>query len=142
MTTMYATPQDAEDAFYDAFEDADLERMRSVWADDDSVTCIHPMSPAIMGQKAVMESWQYILGSDAKMGVTIRHGQWIEHGDLAIHILEQQVTQGAAGQPPMPPMVATNIYRRTDQGWRLLVHHASPPPPPLQSDMPIPPASS
>ena len=34
---MYQTPQEAEAAFYDAFQRADLDAMKKVWADDDDV---------------------------------------------------------------------------------------------------------
>jgi hypothetical protein len=25
-----------------------------------------------------------------------------------------------------PPVIATNVYRLTDNGWRMVMHHASP----------------
>ena len=34
---MYKTPREAEAAFYDAFQRADLDAMKQVWANDDDV---------------------------------------------------------------------------------------------------------
>ena len=46
----YATSRDAEQAFYAAFQKADLAEMMQVWADDDSIVCIHPMGPRLDGR--------------------------------------------------------------------------------------------
>ena len=37
---LFTTPQDAEAAFYDAFEKSDLDAMMGVWADDDDIVCV------------------------------------------------------------------------------------------------------
>ena len=36
-------PQAAEDAYYDAFDEHDLDKMMSVWADSDETVCLLPM---------------------------------------------------------------------------------------------------
>ena len=46
---LYPTPEDAETAFYDAFERGDLAGMMSVWAEADHVVCIHPQGPRLVG---------------------------------------------------------------------------------------------
>ncbi|MCX7168975.1 MAG: nuclear transport factor 2 family protein, partial [Proteobacteria bacterium] len=38
--TIFPTPQDAEAAFYDALERADLEALMAVWAEDEEIVCI------------------------------------------------------------------------------------------------------
>ena len=46
---------------------------------------------------------------------------------MAVHCVYEQITvagQGAARNP----MLATNIYLRTDLGWRMIAHHAAPAP--------------
>src|SRR5260221_8685360 len=57
---LYPTPEDAETAFYDAFERGDLAAMMSVWAEAESVVCIHPQGPRLVGFEAVRESWAQI----------------------------------------------------------------------------------
>ena len=34
-SSLFASPEDAETAFYDAIERADLEAMMAIWADDE-----------------------------------------------------------------------------------------------------------
>ena len=46
---LFPTPDDAESAFYDAFERADLAAMMVVWAEDDDVVCVHPPGPRLTG---------------------------------------------------------------------------------------------
>ena len=47
----YETSRAAERAFYAAFQRANLEEMMQVWADEDSIMCIHPMGPRLEDQK-------------------------------------------------------------------------------------------
>jgi ketosteroid isomerase-like protein len=48
-------------------------------------------------------------------------------GDLAMHVVHEQLAvRGEDDQ--QPPVVATNIYRQTPAGWRMILHHASPTP--------------
>ena len=47
--TLFATPQDAEAAFYDAFTKGDLDAMMEVWADDDVIYCVHPGGARMSG---------------------------------------------------------------------------------------------
>jgi hypothetical protein len=45
MKHAYTTPQEAEDAFYDALEEGDFERLLAVWADSDDIVCLLPVYP-------------------------------------------------------------------------------------------------
>ncbi|HXZ95937.1 MAG TPA: nuclear transport factor 2 family protein, partial [Burkholderiales bacterium] len=57
-TSIFPTPQDAEAAFYEAFESADLDAMMAVWAEDEEVVCVHPSGPRLTGIAQVRESWR------------------------------------------------------------------------------------
>ena len=129
MANGYPTPQDAEDAFYDAFEALDLEALMSVWADSDEIACVNPMGPLLRGRVAVREGWQQVISYLKQAEIEIHHRDWIDNGDLAVHIVEEKLT--VPGMPPgMPPTIATNVYRKHSGGWHLVLHHASMPPPP------------
>jgi ketosteroid isomerase-like protein len=123
---IFPTAQDAENAFYEALERADLEAMMSVWAEDEEIVCVHPGGPRLTGQDQVRESWRQILAGGA--GTRVQASlQAVTSGVMfAVHsVLESFVLEGEA-QPA--PVIATNVYLRTPAGWRLLVHHASPVP--------------
>ena len=60
---MFATPDEAEHAFYEALEQADCVRLMQVWADDEEIVCIHPGGLRIVSPSAVHESWQQVLAN-------------------------------------------------------------------------------
>jgi ketosteroid isomerase-like protein len=133
MSENFATPQDAEDAFYDAIDDRDAERLRAVWEDSDDIACLLPMQPMLHGAD-VHEAFRPLTDGEVQLDIQVRHLRWLETGNLAIHFMEERVS--VPGNPPQAPVYAVNIYRRGDSGWRLLVHQNSPTPPPPGSMMP------
>lgn len=120
-----ATPQEAEKAFYLAFEQVDPTAMLAVWDDGADVTCIHPMGQALSGRDAVARGWRDILASGHRMHFTLIPLQFTEHGDLAVSLVYEHIRVDEETQA-RPPILATNVYRRTPSGWRIMVHHASP----------------
>jgi len=129
MSSLFETPTDAEDAYYDAIDEADLEKMMAVWEDSPESTCLLPMRPMQNGTQAIRELWQPILDHEMRLNITVKHLQWIEQGDIAIHLLEELVTLSETGEP-QPPIYALNVFRHGEEGWRLLTHFNSPAPPP------------
>jgi ketosteroid isomerase-like protein len=123
---IFPTAQDAENAFYEALERADLEAMMSVWAEDEEIVCVHPNGPRLTGQDQVRESWHQIFtgGTGARVQVSL---QALTTGVMfAVHsVLESLALEGEAQSAPV---IATNVYLRTPAGWRMLAHHASPSP--------------
>jgi ketosteroid isomerase-like protein len=130
MTSTYATPQDAEDAFYDALDESDLGKMMAVWDDSDEVACLLPMQALVRGHEALERLWKSLLEGDFQLDLSVTHIQWTEAGDMAIHLVEERVATPPEARQPSPPLYAINVYRRNADGWRLLVHQNSPSPPP------------
>jgi ketosteroid isomerase-like protein len=129
MPTAFPTPQDAEDAFYDAIEEQNLAAMMAVWEDSDEVACLLPMQPLVQGRNALRNVWQPLMGPEFSVDIEVLHLRWIEFGELAIHYLQEKVT--VSGQPQQqPPVYATNLYRKGTDGWRMVLHQNSPAPPP------------
>jgi len=132
--TLFATPQDAEAAFYDALVRRDLEAMMEVWSDDDEVYCVHPGGSRISGVERIRDSWRQIFSSGQQLRFSLRDQQLIHTMMLAVHSVYEHVS--VAGQPrTRQPMIATNIYQRTGHGWRMVGHHAAPAPAPVSSDV-------
>jgi ketosteroid isomerase-like protein len=124
---VYASPQDAEAAFYDAFTRSDLERMMAVWADDDDIYCVHPHGTRVVGVADVRESWRQIFKSRQALRFELREQHYVHGMMLAVHSVYEHIeaegeTRGRAAT------IATNVYVRTESGWRMVVHHASPAP--------------
>ncbi|MEW8562555.1 MAG: nuclear transport factor 2 family protein [Candidatus Thiodiazotropha sp.] len=128
MNTPYKTPQEAEDAYYDAIEEKDLEALMSVWEDGEEVLCLLPMMAAQQGKEAIRRLWEPLMHGEIGLDIQTRHLAWIETPELAIHLIEELVK--SPGQNETQPVYATNIYRKDAEGWRLLLHQNSPTPPP------------
>jgi ketosteroid isomerase-like protein len=122
---IFPTAQDAENAFYEALERADLEGMMAVWAEDEDIVCVHPGGARLTGQDQVRESWARIFAAGGRARVHIAQQVAISAMMLAVHSVHENFTVEGEAQP-RPPIVATNVYLRTAAGWRLIVHHASP----------------
>lgn len=130
---LFGTAQATESAFYDALEKADLDAMMAVWADDDEIVCVHPGGMRLAGVAAIREAWRQIFNGGPVLRVRLRQLQTIDGMSLVVHSVYEQISiDGETEQPP--PMIATNIYQRTDNGWRMMVHHASPAPARLETE--------
>lgn len=122
---LFPTPDDAETAFYDAFERADLAAMMVVWSEGDDVLCVHPSGPKLVGFDAVRDSWMQIFTSGMRLSVRVGETRRLDGPSVAVRTLVEAITtQGpdAASQR----VNVTNVYVLTDNGWRMAVHHASP----------------
>lgn len=123
----YTTPQDAEAAFYEAIERADLDAMLAIWAEDEEVVCVHPGGPRLAGFEQVRASWTQIFNSRQRLQVRVSNAVYVQGMMLSIHSVHENIIV-VGEQAPRPPIVTTNVYIRTGGGWRMLVHHASPAP--------------
>ena len=124
----FPTPQDAEAAFYEALEAADLEAMMAVWAEDEDIVCVHPGGPRLAGFEQVRGSWAQILGSGQRLKVQLTHQVVLSSMMLAIHSVHENITVEGESRP-RAAVAATNVYLRTGGGWRMILHHGSPTPP-------------
>jgi uncharacterized protein (TIGR02246 family) len=123
----FPTPQDAEAAFYEALEAGDLEAMMEVWAEDEEIVCVHPGGPRLAGYDQVRSSWAQILGSGQRLKVHVSSQVVLPGMMLAVHSVHENIlVQGESR--PRSPIAATNVYLRTGNGWRMILHHGSPAP--------------
>jgi len=118
---------EVEAAFYEALNRADVEALMLLWADDEEIVCIHPGGPRLHGHAAIQASWEAIL---ERGGLNIRPSQLHETHNLmaSVHTVVEGVT--SSGTEPAH-LVATNVYIKTPQGWRIVLHHVSVAPGPV-----------
>ncbi|KPK38707.1 MAG: hypothetical protein AMJ69_07670 [Gammaproteobacteria bacterium SG8_47] len=133
---MFATPQEAEEAFYQAFARANLDAMMAVWDESESNECIHPRGERIRGSVAIAESWRQIFAAAPRMRIRIEGQNYTQTATLAVHVVTEIIDVDDPESQPAQ-VTASNVYQLTDSGWRLTLHHASPatprPPPPRHS---------
>jgi ketosteroid isomerase-like protein len=120
----------ANTSFYAAFENADFDEMQQVWADDDGVVCVHPAAAPIRGRAAVMRSWLALMAQAPYIQFFLTDVEASVVGELASVTCTENVLSAGADTPvgvfAGGSAAATNVFRRTADGWRLWVHHASP----------------
>lgn len=128
---------EVEAAFYDALNRADVEALMLLWADDDEIFCVHPGGPRLHGHAAIQASWEAILSQGP---LQIRPSQLHEAHNLmsSVHTV---IEGGANAGSEVAHLVATNVYMKTPQGWRIVMHHVSVAPGPVPGGA-QPPASS
>ena len=131
--TVFTTPQDAESAFYEAFEKADLDAMMGVWSDDEEIVCVHPGGQRLAGTEQVREAWRQIFAAGQTLRFQLRQQQALNGMTLVVHSVYEQITSASEARARQP-VIATNVYMRTENGWRMIVHHASPAPPTPESE--------
>jgi ketosteroid isomerase-like protein len=107
---------DANEAFYRAFNQKDVAAMDQVWSGTDDVTCIHPGWNLLQGREAVMASWRGILTNPAQPKLVSGGASVTMLGTIALVACRELV----AGSP----LIATNVFRQEDGGWRLIHHHS------------------
>jgi uncharacterized protein (TIGR02246 family) len=122
---LFDTPDEAERAFYTAFEQADLEAMMQVWDDDEDVICIHPMGACLKGADAVGQSWQEIFESGSPMRFEVTQRRFTRNETISVHCVTERIAHGRRLEG-RSTVIATNVYKKTPFGWRMIVHHASP----------------
>lgn len=127
MSLIFPSPEEAEAAFYKAFQDSNIEAMMTVWSSDEDIICIHPNSPRLQGRALIQESWQQIFASAADVRFEIADAQYIQDALLSIHIVHEYIYPNG-DRRRRPPVIATNVYQLTNNGWRMILHHGSPSP--------------
>ena len=122
---LMAAPEDIEQQFYEALQHAELDRLMDIWADEDEVSCVHPGGPRVVGLAAIRAAFETVF-QQGPIAVTPERVRRLHTGDTAIHqVLERVQVEGADGLQSAW-VIATNVYLKTSQGWRMVLHHASP----------------
>lgn len=121
--------------FYDAVTGSDLEEMESLWCQSGEERCIHPGWDVLMGWESISDSWSAIFSSTPGLRIRPRGVEVVVLGEMAwVHCLEEIFSGAETGESPVeaaggeePSFArATNLYRNTGEGWKMILHHASP----------------
>jgi ketosteroid isomerase-like protein len=117
--------EEANSRFYGAFERLDLDAMDDVWAHTNQAQCIHPGWPLIVGWEDVRRSWATIFANTTEMRFTIGDARVAGGPELAWVTCTENILADVQGRVSVTSVLATNLFERTPEGWRLVHHHAS-----------------
>lgn len=108
----------ANEAFYLAFCERDLETMDALWATRGPVACIHPGWQALTSREEVMDSWRGILSNPDSPKIACRGARPYLLGEIGFVVCYEQIESAV--------LVATNVFTREDGAWKLVHHQAGP----------------
>ena len=116
-------------AFYRAFNDRDANAMDQIWALTGSVICLHPGQAALHDRTEIMASWRAIMKHPEAPRVRCAE-EWVAgRPGLALVVCREILPNGQ--------LMASNLYVRTSDGWRMASHHSGPVPP-VATERPAP----
>ena len=120
------SPDDVEAAFYESLRGGDLDKLMACWADEDEIACIHPGGNRLLGGAAIRAAFEAMFANGGAIPVTAENIHRIDSIASAVHHVLERVNVMTSGGEVQAYVLATNVYHKTAQGWRLVVHHASP----------------
>ncbi len=130
MTDVHAEVEEVNAAFYTAFETADLDAMRDLWLEDAETLCVHPGAMPVRGTPAINRSWALIMANVPYIQFFLTDVEVGVNGDTAaVTCTENVLTADEETEPDQfngTRAVATNVFVRRGDSWRLFIHHASP----------------
>lgn len=116
---------ETEAAFYAALQQGDLELLMSCWAQDEDIVCVHPGGPRLLGAGAIRTAFAAMFAQG-----TVRARPLQVHRVVAltsaVHSVVEQVEVMLPDGLHQATVLATNVYHKTPEGWRMVAHHASP----------------
>lgn len=120
-----SSPDEVEAEFYEALHAGDVDRMMACWADEDDIVCVHPGGGRLVGEAPIRAAFEGLFENGPVLARPSEVRR-VESLTSAVHsvveLLEVQTPDG----PRQATVMATNVYQKTAQGWRMVAHHASP----------------
>ncbi|MFF4248253.1 nuclear transport factor 2 family protein [Streptomyces sp. NPDC001822] len=130
-----AAVEQANTAFYEAMERGDLDELSALWlpGEDLTVSCVHPGWPVLTGRGEVLRSYALIMADTEYIQFFLTDVGVSMTGDTALVTCTENILSGGPAEEgnDLGPLVgqlvvATNVFRRTPEGWKLWSHHGSP----------------
>ena len=118
------TADDVEALFYEALQTADIEKLMSCWADEDDIVCVHPGGPRLVGIGPIRAAFDSMF-SNGTIRAWPEGVRKVESMASSVHSVRERIDVLTEEGPQTAYVIATNVYLRTPQGWRMVAHHAS-----------------
>ncbi|MGP4001828.1 nuclear transport factor 2 family protein [Streptomyces sp. 8N706] len=122
----------ANTALYEAMEQGDFEALSEMWLEGD-ISCVHPGWPVLRGHGEVLRSYAVIMANTDYIQFFLTDVEVSVQDDTALVTCTENILSGGPAEEDgaLGPLVgqlvvATNVFRRTADGWKLWSHHGSP----------------
>jgi uncharacterized protein (TIGR02246 family) len=125
-----AAVEEVNGEFYAAFERGDLDAMTEIWLDDPHTLCVHPGQEPLRGAGAITRSWALIMANVPYIQFFLTDVRVDVRADVASVTCTENVLSADENTDRSSftggRAVATNVFVRHEDTWRLWIHHASP----------------
>jgi len=115
----------ANQKFYDAFNQQDLEGMQQVWVRDPAARCIHPGWPVLRGFDSIIKSWQDIFENTDHMEIKLTDVQVVTTDDLVWVSCQENLFSIHMAGVQTSQVHATNLFQQVSGDWKMILHHAA-----------------
>ncbi len=112
--------------FYKALGTRDLELMDTVWVKDSTAGCVHPGWTMLRGWQAIRQSWENVFDPNDQVDIRLSGISVEVKGDVAWLTCIQELTYINRNPVMINVSQSTNIFKRYDSRWLMVLHHASP----------------
>ena len=116
----------ANEMFYNAFGALDIDKMDDACEISERSLCVHPGWKPLIGWDQIRFSWQSIFENASLMHFNIQYLNISVVGDCGWVTCVENITSVLQGRANNFGVVATNIFTRSGNGWKLVAHHGSP----------------
>ncbi|MBD2100591.1 nuclear transport factor 2 family protein [Leptolyngbya sp. FACHB-261] len=114
----------ANQSFYRAFAEKDIEAMTEIWSKGSSVRCIHPgRTSTLRGWPAVRQSWEQIFRNTDDIKIDLEDVMLEVYENIALVTLVENIQQSVEGRSGRFRTSATNIFEQLAGRWYLIHHH-------------------
>ena len=116
---------DTEAAFYEALQNGDIEKLMACWADEDDIVCVHPGGARLLGAGAIRATFDAMFANGSIQARPEKIHK-VDSLGASVHSVLERIEVLTQEGPRHAYVIATNVYQKTPQGWRMVAHHASP----------------
>jgi ketosteroid isomerase-like protein len=116
---------DTEAAFYEALQSGDIEKLMACWADEDDIVCVHPGGARLLGAGSIRAAFDAMF-ANGSIQAKAEKVRTVDAMGASVHSVLERIEVLTEEGPRHAYVIATNVYQKTAQGWRMVAHHASP----------------
>lgn len=116
---------DIEATFYEALQNGDIDKLMACWADEDDIVCIHPGGSRLLGAGSIRAAFDAMF-AHGSIQARAEKVHRVEALGSSVHSVLERIEVLTEEGPRHAYVIATNVYQKTPQGWRMVAHHTSP----------------
>lgn len=116
----------ANQAFYEAYRDRNIEAMSEVWIHSPHARCVHPVWELAVGWPDIRDSWEELFRSIEHADFQLEDVHIEVAGRIAwVNLLAYASVHTEDGDVMSAASIATNVFELSEGEWRLTLHHSS-----------------